>query len=97
MAYTHKVVNGVEVPLTQEEIAELEARDAAWAAGQAERDRQANNTTILQQIEALDAKLVRPVAEVAEALATGATPDPVAVAKIVAYNAEKATLRAQLQ
>ncbi len=28
--YTHKVVNGVTVPLTPEEIAELEARDAAY-------------------------------------------------------------------
>lgn len=28
--YTHKMVNGVDVPLTPEEIAELEARDAAY-------------------------------------------------------------------
>lgn len=30
--YTHKMVDGVEVLLTPEEIAELEARDAAWEA-----------------------------------------------------------------
>ena len=28
--YTHKIVNGVEVLLTPAEIAELEARDAAY-------------------------------------------------------------------
>lgn len=28
--YTHKLVNGEQVPLTQAEIDELEARDAAW-------------------------------------------------------------------
>jgi hypothetical protein len=28
--YTHKVVNGEQVDLTPEEIAELEARDAAY-------------------------------------------------------------------
>jgi hypothetical protein len=28
--YTHKLVNGVRVDLTPEEIAELEARDAAY-------------------------------------------------------------------
>jgi len=31
MTYTTEVVNGVEVPLSAERIAELEARDAAWA------------------------------------------------------------------
>jgi hypothetical protein len=30
--YTHKMVDGVEVPLTPEEIAAFEARDAAWEA-----------------------------------------------------------------
>lgn len=30
--YTHKVVDGVEIALTQEEIAELEARDAELAS-----------------------------------------------------------------
>lgn len=28
--YTHKMVNGIQVALTSEEIAELEARDAAF-------------------------------------------------------------------
>lgn len=30
MAYTNKIVDGVEIPLTAQEIAELEANDAAW-------------------------------------------------------------------
>jgi hypothetical protein len=30
--YTHKMVDGVAVPLTPAEIAELEARDAAFAS-----------------------------------------------------------------
>jgi len=30
--YTHRTVNGVDIPLTPEEIAELEARDAAYVA-----------------------------------------------------------------
>jgi hypothetical protein len=30
--YTHNMVNGVRVDLTPEEIAELEARDAAYVA-----------------------------------------------------------------
>lgn len=28
--YTHKMVNGADIPLTPQEIAELEARDAAY-------------------------------------------------------------------
>lgn len=28
--YTHRIVNGVDIPLTPEEIVELEARDAAF-------------------------------------------------------------------
>jgi hypothetical protein len=30
--YTNKIVDGVSVPLTDDEIAALEAQDAAWAA-----------------------------------------------------------------
>lgn len=35
--YTSKMVDGVEVPLTADEIAELQANDAAWEAGAAAR------------------------------------------------------------
>ena len=31
--HTHKLVNGVQVDLTPEEIAEIEAREAEWLAG----------------------------------------------------------------
>jgi hypothetical protein len=31
--HTHKLVNGVRVDLTPEEIAEIEVRDAEWLAG----------------------------------------------------------------
>ena len=37
MAYTHKMVNGEKVPLTNEEIKELEARDVEWAKGAYDR------------------------------------------------------------
>lgn len=37
MSYTHKMVNGVEVPLTAEEIAEFEARDAEAEATSLDR------------------------------------------------------------
>ena len=35
MSYTHKTVNGEDIPLTPEEIAEFEAQDAAIEAGAA--------------------------------------------------------------
>ena len=41
MAHTHQTVNGVRVELTADEIAEIEAREAANAAEQAEYDAQA--------------------------------------------------------
>ena len=31
--HTHKIVNGVQIDLTPEEIAEIEAREAEWLAG----------------------------------------------------------------
>jgi len=37
MAYTHKMVNGKKVPLTDAEIKELEARDVEWAKGAYDR------------------------------------------------------------
>lgn len=93
----HKVVDGVEVPLTAEEIAELEARDAAWAAGQAERDRKASAATILSQIAALDAKRVRPAAEVSLALAQQTAPAQADLDRLAELTATIAALRSQLQ
>tara|TARA_B100000900_G_C20250983_1_gene582014 strand:- start:215 stop:508 length:294 start_codon:yes stop_codon:yes gene_type:complete len=37
MAYTHKMVNGEKVLLTDSEIKELEARDVEWAKGAYDR------------------------------------------------------------
>jgi hypothetical protein len=37
MAYTHKIINGEKVPLTDEEIKELEARDVEWEKGAYDR------------------------------------------------------------
>ena len=37
LAYTHKMVNGEKVPLTDAEIKELEARDVEWAKGAYDR------------------------------------------------------------
>ena len=37
MAYTHKMVNGEKIPLTDSEIKELEARDVEWAKGAYDR------------------------------------------------------------
>ena len=37
MSYQYKMVNGVQVALTSEEIAELEARDKEWADGEYDR------------------------------------------------------------
>ena len=33
MAHTHKLIDGVRIDLTAEEIAEIEAREQAWEAG----------------------------------------------------------------
>jgi hypothetical protein len=94
-AYT-KMVDGETVPCTAEEIAEIEARDAAWAAGQAERDRETHNAPILARIADLDARRLRPSAEMALAFANGVAPDPADVARLNALTAEIATLRAGL-
>ena len=96
MTRYHATPDG-HVPYTPEEEAARDAEEAAEAALSADRETSAHNAPILAHIEALDAKLVRPVAEVAEALATGAQPNPVSVANIVMYNADKANLRAQLK
>jgi hypothetical protein len=55
VAYTHKLVDGVEVPLTSEEIAELEARDAAWLADEPNRlAREQRNKEINEDPERLE-------------------------------------------
>lgn len=54
------------------------------------------NGPILAQIEALDVKRVRPAAEIAQAIATGGTPDSFSVNRLVVLSDQIAALRAQL-
>ncbi|OAN50154.1 hypothetical protein A6A04_01720 [Paramagnetospirillum marisnigri] len=95
--FIHKMVDGVLSPLTSAEIVELEAREAQWAAGQAERDRAAHNSPILAEIAALDARRVRPAAEVALALASGNPPAPADLDRLASLTAAIAALRGELQ
>jgi len=55
-----------------------------------------SNAPILAQLDALDAKSVRAARAVAVALANGTTPDATDLAKLVAIEAQAATLRDQL-
>ena len=52
MSYTHKIVNGAEVPLTAGEIAELEAQDTAWAAGALLAAKSTKARVVLQGMDA---------------------------------------------
>lgn len=54
--YTHKIVNGEQVPLTQEEIAELEARDAAYVPPTAPEP-EPTKEQLLAQLQALQAQI----------------------------------------
>jgi hypothetical protein len=74
--YTHKMVDGEAVPLTAAEIAELEARDAAWLSGQGERDRQARNAEIMAQISELDRFIPRGLEDLIDVLAVDVTTLP---------------------
>ena len=53
--YTHKIVNGKRVDLTPEEIAELEARDAAYVPPTAPAA--PTKEELLAQVQALTAKI----------------------------------------
>ena len=54
--YTHKIVNGEQVPLTQEEIAELEARDAAYVPPTAPEP-EPTKEQLMAELAALTAKI----------------------------------------
>ena len=43
----HKVVNGVEMPLTEEDVAQLEAKAVEWALGAGDRVRQERDYLLL--------------------------------------------------
>ena len=53
--YTHKIVNGEQVNLTPEEIAELEARDAAYIPPSPPS--QPTKAELLAQLQELQAKI----------------------------------------
>lgn len=53
--YTHKIVNGERVDLTPEEIAELEARDAAYVPPP--RPPAPTKEQLLAELQALTAKI----------------------------------------
>lgn len=67
MAYTHKMIDGAQVPLTPAELTEADARDAAWAAGQAARDKNTNNARVTEQILAKELLTLRPMRELRRA------------------------------
>lgn len=58
-----KVVDGVVVPVTAEDIAQWQIDNAAWVAGQAQRDKDAHNAPILAQLDELDRKSIRALRE----------------------------------
>lgn len=60
MSYT-KLVNGEPVPMTEQEIAERQAEEAAWEQGKAAREK-------LEALKKLDAKMPRYVEDIIDAL-----------------------------
>jgi hypothetical protein len=52
--YTHKMINGVEIPMTPEEIAEFEARDAAYVPPTVAEP---TKEQLLAELQALTAKI----------------------------------------
>ena len=74
MTYTTKTIDGVSVPLSAAEIAELDARDAAWAAGKPARDKAAANAAILAEIAAIELLALRPMRELRRAQEHGGVP-----------------------
>jgi hypothetical protein len=55
--YTHKIVDGMRVDLTPEEIAAREAQDAEWAAQQAQPAPAPTKEQLLAQLQALQAQI----------------------------------------
>lgn len=88
--------NGDLIPLTPAEIAEAEAREAAWAAGQAERDRIAHNAPIITALEVIDKKKARPIGSVARSLALQIPVEQDDLDKLNELELEAVALRAQL-
>lgn len=83
-------------PFTPEELAANEQHLAALEVARPERERQAHNAPIQAQIAALDAKRLRPSAEMTLAIINGEAPNPADVARLNELTAEIAALRAGL-
>lgn len=69
----------------------------AEKAGEAAQSKSAHNANIQGQLDALDAKRVRPNAEIALALAQGQSAPAAAVARLTDLNEQAATLRSMFQ
>jgi hypothetical protein len=89
--YTHKMVNGIEVALTAEEIVELEARDAVHAAEQAAIEALKPINDAKAELETLDKKVPRGLEDLIAALGTPALLAPVTI-EVVTRKAELRTI-----
>lgn len=94
MANYTKIVNGVSMPCTPEEIAEFEAEAAVLEAARPERERQAHNAPILAEIADLDRFIPRGLEDLLSVLAVDVTTLPQVQQDRLA---RKAALRGQLQ
>jgi hypothetical protein len=83
-------------PFVERWGAALGPRPTAAELAAADGAREEARPGIFAQIAALDLKRVRPASEIAEVLASGATPDPTSVARLAELNTQIATLRGQL-
>lgn len=94
MTIPHKIVDGVQFPLTAEEIAEIEARRLEWEAGAAARAKAAHNAPLLAEIAELDRFIPRGLEDLISALAF----DPTNLPQVQQDRlARKAALRTQLR
>lgn len=85
MSYT-KLVNGEEVPMSAEEIAQRQAEEQAWSDGEQDREWE-------DKIKATDAKIPRYVEDIIDALDA---PTKAKINKLtIDLYEEKKTIRAQ--
>ena len=98
-----KNVNGVDMPCTPEEIAEIEAREAAWEAGRAKRDARAEIVRLEALIRENKVAGVPPylherhLREMKAEVLSFTSSDPDLLNKIQSIETQIATLRSTLQ
>lgn len=83
-------------PLSEADIAQRAADEAAWQAGAEQRARDAHNAPIFAQLAALDTAAVRPLRSIQTAIANNQTPSQADKDRLTEIETEAATLRAQL-